>query len=235
MKRRRTLLAPGNGNDRGSGGAVVDLMSLHPVELICPSCASYVHRFLDGCPGCGWRRASAYALMVPGEPARVGPLPRTRAELSGWLAAHGADRESIAAALSEAQGIDDREPGAASVIGALAAWVVDPDAKAQYLAAVGRFYEHKEGRTHLSEMARKLTFRYPGGLPDAPDPADANLTYTDGALVARARAVARLRRSPPSASCSHAIGPNARAPHPGSGSVSGTSCISPTTRSWAVR
>jgi hypothetical protein len=47
-------------------------MQLVAEDILCPSCAGYVHPFLDGCPACGTRRTSRYGMVAAGLGATIG-------------------------------------------------------------------------------------------------------------------------------------------------------------------
>ncbi|OFV79733.1 MAG: hypothetical protein A2W26_10775 [Acidobacteria bacterium RBG_16_64_8] len=162
-----------------------DVMDLNAVDPICNGCGSYFHRFLDKCPNCGWNRGSAYAPVVPSEVGRVDGLPRTKPALDTWLKAHAVDSATSRKALSEVATVDDRTDLGKGVIAAVAHWVLDDDAMGQYIAAVGRYMTDRQGQINLRTMVEKIGYRYLGGYPDAPQPADVRLSYARQMLVLR--------------------------------------------------
>ncbi len=180
----------------------IDVMDLHAVETICPSCGSYVHRFLDGCPRCGWVRPAAYVPVIPDPPPPVPhPLPRTQSEFRRWLIQASVPADVARDRINEIAEIDDREPLAGELIAAMAInSVLGPDGHyngAPYLAASGRFFAEKSGRIHVKKMAETIGYRYQGGVPEFPGPTDASLTYAEGNLVLRTSRGQTIAAIPP--------------------------------------
>jgi hypothetical protein len=165
----------------------IDVTDLHAVEITCPSCGSYIHRFLDRCIWCGWRRVPAYMDLTPGPQPTVEYLPRRAIDLVPWLVKHRVNEDRIRACIAEMDGLDERDPGAPDVVASLALAQI-PNAAGErstgpYLAAVGKMFADKTARMHLRTMLRKIGYRYLGGLSDALEPFDATLDYRDGALI----------------------------------------------------
>lgn len=166
----------------------INVTEVDAVAQSCPTCGSYIHRFLDRCPRCGWARVAAYIPLIPDPPPHIeGPLPRTHAELARWLAAHEVPRDVASKRMDDIASIDEREPLAGELISSVA---INSFRRADgsyngapYLAALARFFAHKDGRIRVRVMAEKIGYRYQGGVPEYPGPTDAKLTYGDGYLL----------------------------------------------------
>jgi len=170
--------------------ATINVMEPDAVERFCPSCGSYVHRYLDHCAYCGWARLPAYLPLIPDPaPAIDGPLPTTRAQLARWLALNHVPPDVARERMADTSGLDDEEQLADQVFRAAAINSIK-DANgdynsAPYIAAVARWAADKMGRLQVRVMAQKLGYRYLGGVPEFPGPTDATLTYAGGHLLLR--------------------------------------------------
>jgi hypothetical protein len=120
-------------------------------DPFCPSCLSYVHRYLDRCPACGSSRVSYFADATARWQARYQKLAEERARIAkanAYLATILPGREGFA----------------------------DPHAGDVQLA---RSHVNHEG-DEFNSRSSMLTYRYYGGLPDHTAGADVRLTCRGG-------------------------------------------------------
>jgi len=178
----------------------INVHDLEPVPMQCPSCGAYVHRYLDGCPWCGWSRPSLYSPVVPRRSKRPADLPTTQAELSNWLDAHRVPAQIKRSRLADGANITPGEIGASEAFAGLALGsLTDENGDFDWgalNAGPARYFALMMGAR--SDAAFKLlTHRYFGGLPLAPDPTDVNLRMSGRNLILRSTNGRVLAEIPP--------------------------------------